>query len=164
MADNKRKETNQNKIQVLKVGNRIGIVHLEMVKEKRSLCGMERFRNASEAASIVRPLFNRADREMMIVMSLDAKLIPIAVEVVAVGGIDSCMVDVRNIFKHAVISNASNIICFHNHPSGMPEPSADDRVITKRMKNAGSLLGISLLDHIVIGDDNYYSLAENKEL
>ena len=164
MADDKKEEVNRKLIRISADGNWIGIVHLKMVREERSLYGMERFKNASEAANIVQPLFDHADREMMIVMSLDAKLTPIAVEVVAVGGIDSCVIDVRNIFKHAVICNASNIICFHNHPSGLPEPSADDKSITRRIKSAGNLLGISLLDHIVIGDDSYYSLAENKEL
>jgi DNA repair protein RadC len=96
---------------------------------------------------------------MMIVMSLDAKNTPIAVEITAVGGIDNCVLDVRNIFKYAVISNASNIICFHNHPSGIPESSEDDKAITRRIKEAGNLLGIPLLDHIIIGQ-SYCSLKE----
>lgn len=125
---------------------------------------MDSFKSPTEAASTVRPLFEKADREMMVVISLDAKNTPIAVEIVAVGGIDNCVVDVRNIFKHAVISNASNIICFHNHPSGIPEPSEDDKAITRRIKEAGILLGIPLIDHIIIGDDTYYSLEEHREL
>ena len=155
---------NQKEIQNIVSGHKVGIVHLEMVREERSLYGMEQFKNASEAVETVRSLFENADREMMVVLSLDAKNTPIAVEVVAVGGIDNCVIDVRNIFMHAVISNASNIICFHNHPSGVPEPSEDDMAVTRRIKDAGILLGIPLLDHIIIGDDTYYSLEEHREL
>lgn len=156
-------DMNQIMIQNSAIGSRVGIIHLEMVKDGRSLYGMGRFHNATEAVETVRPLFDRADREMMIVMSLDAKNTPIAVEITAVGGIDNCIVDVRNIFKHAIMSNASSIICFHNHPSGIPEPSEDDKAITRRIKEAGNLLGILLLDHIIIGDDTYYSLEEHRE-
>ena len=164
MSRIKPNETNPFMIRNFISGHRMGIIHLEMVREERSLYGMEQFKNASEAVETIRPLFEKADREMMVVMSLDAKNTPIAVEVVAVGGIDSCVIDVRNIFKHAVISNASNIICFHNHPSGIPEPSEDDKAITRRIKEAGILLGIPLIDHIIIGDDTYYSLEEHREL
>lgn len=164
MSRIKPNETNPFMIRNFISGHRVGIIHLEMVREERSLYGMERFKSASEAVETIRPLFEKADREMMVVMSLDVKNTPIAVEVVAVGGIDSCVIDVRNIFKHAVISNASNIICFHNHPSGIPEPSEDDKAITRRIKEAGILLGIPLIDHIIIGDDTYYSLEEHREL
>lgn len=164
MSRIKPKDMNQFMIQNIGSGYRVGIIHLEMVREERSLYGMEQFKNASETVETIRPLFEKADREMMVVMSLDAKNTPIAVEVVAVGGIDNCVIDVRNVFKHAVISNASNIICFHNHPSGIPEPSEDDKAITRRIKEAGNLLGIFLLDHIIIGDDTYYSLEEHREL
>ena len=160
MSRIKPNETNPFMIRNFISGHRVGIIHLEMVREERSLYGMEQFKNASEAVETIRPLFEKADREMMVVMSLDAKNTPIAVEVVAVGGIDSCVIDVRNIFKHAAISNASNIICFHNHPSGIPEPSEDDKAITRRIKEAGILLGIPLIDHIIIGDNTYMSLKE----
>lgn len=164
MSRIKLNDMNQYMIQSFSYGHRVGIIHLEMVREERSLYGMERFKSASEAVETIRPLFEKADREMMVVMSLDVKNTPIAVEVVAVGGIDSCVIDVRNIFKHAVISNASNIICFHNHPSGILEPSEDDKAITRRIKEAGILLGIPLLDHIIVGNDTYYSLEEHREL
>ena len=145
-------------------GSWVGIIHLEMVREERSLYGMKQFKNAGEAVETVRPLFYRNDREMVVVVSVDAKSVPIAAEIVAVGGIDSCMIDIRNLFKHAIICNASSIICFHNHPSGVPEPSEDDRAITRRISEAGKLLGIPLLDHIIVGDGIYYSLEEHKEI
>lgn len=147
---------------VQELGRWKGIIHLEMIREDRCLYGMRRFNNPRDAVEMIRPLFYQLDREIMVVLSLDAKNTPVAVEVVAVGGIDNCMVDVRNIFKHAIICNATSVICFHNHPTGIAEPSKDDIAITKRIKEAGDLLGISLLDHIIIGEMTYYSILENR--
>ncbi|MDO4329088.1 MAG: JAB domain-containing protein [Lachnospiraceae bacterium] len=141
-------------------GKRIGIVHLKMVKERRSLYGMKQFAEPKEAAAVVMPLFAHADRELIVVMSLSTRLEPLAMEIVAVGGLDNCCIDIRNVFKHALLSNANYIICFHNHPSGYPEPSEEDCQVTKKIEAAGKLLGILLLDHIIIGDGNFYSYKE----
>jgi len=143
---------------------RVGIVHLKMVKEEKTLYGMRRFGNAKEAVEMVRPLFQYMDREIMLAFSLDSKLQPMAVEIVAVGGVDSCIVDVKNIFKHAILNNASNIIIFHNHPSGVPETSREDKKVTMQIGEAGELLGIKLIDHIILGDDDYHSMREHDEL
>lgn len=140
---------------------KIGIVHLEMIKERRTLYGMERFSNPREAAEMVRPLFERADRELLLVLSLDNKLAPMALEIAAVGGLNSCCVDIRSIFKHAIVNNGAYVICFHNHPSGDCSPSGEDRRITQRIAESGRLLGIPLVDHIIIGaGGEYQSLAE----
>lgn len=140
---------------------KIGIVHLEMIRERRTLYGMERFSNPREAAEMVRPLFERADRELLLVLSLDNKLAPMALEIAAVGGLNSCCVDIRSIFKHAIVNNGAYVICFHNHPSGDCSPSGEDRRITQRIAESGRLLGIPLVDHIIIGaGGEYQSLAE----
>ena len=143
---------------------RIGIVRLEMVREGKVLYGMRRFSGAEEVADMIRPLVKNRDRELMLVLSLDSKLQPMALEIVSVGGVDCCPVDIRCLFKHALLNNASFIICLHNHPSGIPDASEADRQVTKRIQQAGEILGIHLLDHIVIGDDSYYSLKEAGEL
>ncbi len=106
---------------------KIGIVHLEMVKESRCLYGMRRFTDPKEAVETIRPLYERADREMLLIMSLNAKLEPQAVEIAAVGGLEVCTLDVRSIFKHALLNNASSVMCFHNHPSGDVCYSKSDR-------------------------------------
>lgn len=138
---------------------KIGIIRLQMVKES-SLYGMRRFTQPREAVELVKPLFDRADREMAVVMSLSTKLEPLALEIAAVGGINVCNVDVRDIFKHSLLNNAAYIVCFHNHPSGDPEPSRADRLMTRRLEDGGGLLGIPLIDHIIIGDSSYYSFRE----
>lgn len=144
---------------------RIGIIHLEMVKDGRSLYGMGKFDGPKAAERAVRPLFKKSDREVIAVMSLNAKLEPMAAEIIAIGGSDSCVVDMKNVFKHAILTGAVNIICFHNHPSGDPKPSIDDRRMTKRMVECGKLLDINILDHIILGDnESFYSFKEQGEL
>lgn len=143
---------------------RVGIIHLNMIKEDRWLYGMRKMNSAEKAVEMIKPLLKYSDREMILVVSVNARLEPMAIEIVAVGGIESCHVDVRNLFKHALLNQASSVMCFHNHPSGNETPSRDDRKVTKRISEAGRLLGVSLLDHIIVGDNGYYSFRENGEL
>ena len=143
---------------------RVSIVSLCMVREERALYGMERFTGSRQAVETVRPLFALSDREMVAVMSLDTLLRPIAAEVVAVGGLNKCYVDIGNIFKHAILSNARCVICFHNHLTGNCTPSPEDCVLTNRIWEAGNILGISLEDHILIGSDQYFSFREQGAL
>lgn len=141
---------------------KVGIIKLKMVREGTALYGTERFCRSEEAARMVRPIFALADREMLVVMSLDTKLTPVAMEIVAVGSINVCGVDMREVFKHAVLSNAAKIICFHNHPSGNLEASKEDSLVTGKIKEAGELLGIELIDHIIIGyGKEYISFKES---
>lgn len=79
---------------------------------------------------------------------------------VSKGNLNSSIVHPREIFKRAVLNNAASIICMHNHPSGDPTPSQNDIDITKRIDEAGELMGIPLLDHVIIGDGTYISLKE----
>lgn len=144
---------------------KVGIVHLEMVKESRCLYGMDRLTDAGRTAEMVRPLLEKADREMVVVVSLDTRMMPMAVEIVSVGGIDACMVDVKNIFKHAILNNSSYIMCIHNHPSGCVQPSREDDRLTERLRNCGMILGIRLVDHMILGENRkYYSYREEGKL
>lgn len=143
---------------------KVGIVRLEMVKDGRCVYGTKRFREAAEAAEMIRPLVKTADREMFLVLALNSQLEPQALEIAAVGGLAQCGVDVRDIFKMAVLNNCAYIICFHNHPSGNCDPSYEDRLITRRLKQAGDLMGISLIDHIILGEDSFYSFWENGDM
>lgn len=141
---------------------KVGIIKLKMIREGAALYPMGRFHEAGQAAEMVRPIFEYSDREMMVVMSLDAALTPIALEIVAVGGLCSCSIDTRDIFKHAVLSNAAKIICFHNHPSGSLQASNEDSKTTGRIKEAGELLGIELIDHILLGMNGEYISFKEK--
>ncbi|MBY0248594.1 MAG: hypothetical protein K2Q17_13090 [Nitrospiraceae bacterium] len=66
----------------------------------------------------------------------------------------------REVFKPAILLNSAAIICAHNHPSGDPEPSSEDRVLTARLRQAGDLIGITVLDHVILGDDRTFSFAD----
>lgn len=143
---------------------KIGIVHLEMVKEGRSLYGTSRFHNAEELVQMVQPLYEKAHREMVLVVALNTKLEIQALEIAAVGGLNACYVDMRDIFKLVIINNSAFIICLHNHPSGDPEPSYEDQRLTERLQKAGKILGIPLIDHIIVAGKNYYSFRDGGEM
>ena len=101
------------------------------------------------------------DREEFLVVLLDGKGRTMGYNVVSVGSLTASLVHLREVFKPAIIGNAASLILVHNHPSGDPEPSAEDRALTRRFKEAGDLLGIRVLDHIVIGDGSYRSFADD---
>lgn len=100
------------------------------------------------------------DREAFFAVYLDAKNKIIGVNMVSLGSLSSSVVHPREVFKPAILLNASAMICFHNHPSGDPTPSRDDRDTTARISEAGKILGVRVLDHIVIGENDYYSFAD----
>lgn len=160
MKSNTQKEQLENMMKRPIPKKKVGIIRLQMIKEGQVLYGMRRFSKPEDAVEMVRPLFALSDREMMLVMSLNTRLEPLALEIVSVGGLNSCMLDCRDIFKHAVLNNAAYIICFHNHPSGNPEPSSQDSMTTLRIERSGELLGIPLIDHIIIGENEFYSFKE----
>lgn len=100
------------------------------------------------------------DREHFVVLILDPKHRIAGVHTVSVGTLTAAMVHPRETFKAAVAMNGAAIIAVHNHPTGDPTPSPEDRALTKRLKEAGEILGIPLLDHVVMGDGRYYSFAD----
>lgn len=117
-------------------------------------------RDSARAATILRPLFHGLDREQFLVACLDAKHAIIGVNVVSIGSLTLSIVHPREVFKAAILLNSAALICAHNHPSGDPEPSSEDRVLTARLRQAGDLIGITILDHIILGDDRTYSFAD----
>jgi len=104
---------------------------------------------------------NEYAEENLWLITLDTKNNITGIFTVSTGSLNSSIVHPREVFKRAVLQNAASIIICHNHPSGDPTPSPEDINITKRIYNAGQILGIELLDHIIIGDNKYTSLKEN---
>lgn len=102
------------------------------------------------------------DREHFRIVMLNTKNQVLAVESVAVGSLNAAIVHPREIFKAAISKSAAAVVLVHNHPSGDPTPSQDDIQITKRLVDAGRLLGIEVLDHVVIGDNRYLSLRTTR--
>lgn len=117
-------------------------------------------RDSTRAATILRPLFHGLDREQFLVACLDAKHAIIGVNVVSIGSLTLSIVHPREVFKPAILLNSAAIICAHNHPSGDPAPSSEDIVLIARLRQAGDLIGITILDHIILGDERIYSFAD----
>jgi DNA repair protein RadC len=94
-------------------------------------------------------------------LALNTKSIVAGIHILAIGTLDSVLIHPREVFKAAILNNASSIVLFHNHPSGDPTPSSEDIEITKVLIAAGELMLIQVLDHVITGDNNYYSMAEH---
>jgi len=99
-------------------------------------------------------------QEVFGILILNTKNKVVAVHEVSRGTLNSSVVHPREIFKPAVLHNAAGIICFHNHPSGDTVPSKEDIEVTERLVAAGEILGIIVMDHIIVGDDDYTSLRD----
>ena len=103
--------------------------------------------------------------EQVLALHFDTKHTLIGVHLVSVGTLDASLVHPRDVFKAACLSNASGLILAHNHPSGDPTPSAEDRALSKRLRQAGELLGVELLDFLIVTDPaeglRYHSFTES---
>lgn len=139
---------------------RISIVSIKMVREATMLYDIRKITSPSDAVELGKKFLADADREQLLVCCLDTKNQPLTVNVVSIGSLNSSIVHPREVFKAAILSNAASIILFHNHPSGDPTPSNEDINITNRLKECGKIIGIEVVDHIIIGNDNYCSLKE----
>jgi DNA repair protein RadC len=136
-----------------------------MVKEKNVYYENKTIRSPRDGADIIRQFIGDMDREVFVVACLDIKNKVANITTVSMGSLNASIVHPREVFKTAILSNAGSIIIGHNHPSGNPEPSFEDIGVTKRLVEAGKLLGIEILDHVIIGDDgNFTSLAEKRML
>ena len=105
-----------------------------------------------------------SDREQFVVLHLNTKNKINAIETVSIGSLNLSVVTPREIFKGAILHNSASIILVHNHPSGDPTPSPDDIITTKKIMEAGDILGIRVLDHVIVGDNRYISLKDAGEI
>ena len=103
-------------------------------------------------------------QEQALVLCLDTKLALLHAQVLAVGTLDTVIIHPRDIFKYAIDHGAHSIVLIHNHPSGDPSPSEQDTYITERLQETGRIIGIQLLDHIIIGNERYWSFQENQRV
>ncbi len=117
-----------------------------------------------DVADLMRANMMHLRQEHFKTVLLDTKNRVISVEDVTVGTINSSLVHAREVFRGAILKNAYSIILVHNHPSEDPHPSANDCEITARFLSAGSMLGIKVNDHVIIGGEKYYSFSENGKM
>lgn len=111
-----------------------------------------------DVISLVQRKLKGKKKEYFLVLSLDTRGKLIKTSEVSVGSLDSSIVHPREVFKEALTASAASVIFVHNHPSGDPEPSEDDIKLTKRLADAGEILGIDVLDHVITGDNDFRSL------
>lgn len=140
---------------------RVNIVSIKMVKESSILYKNRQILSPKDSVNLLRDFINDSDREMLIVCCLDTKNQPTCINIVSIGTINTSLVHPREVFKTAILSNSASIIMAHNHPTGDICPSKEDIGITSRIKEVGKILGIELLDHLIIGYENYRSLKED---
>ena len=133
-----------------------------LVREaEASFTSYPRFQNSRELFECFREEFAAFDSERFIMLTLDVKNRTIGYHTISIGGLSSSAVQPREAYKPAVLlDNAAAVIFLHNHPSGNPAPSREDRECTARLFKAGEILGIKVLDHIVFGVGDYFSFAD----
>ena len=134
-------------------------VKIQLVRESKPVKEYQ-IRNSRDVYELVKPELETLDREVFLVISLNTKNKVLGLNMVSMGSVSSSPVHPREVFKSAILLNASCIILAHNHPSGDTTPSKDDKVITQRLSEAGKLLGIQVLDHVIVGN-KFFSLMEN---
>lgn len=121
------------------------------LRESSPLYSSEAITSAESAVNIMASEMRSLDNEHLCVVNLNSKMQPINFSVASIGGLNYTCVEARSVFKSAILSNAASIILMHNHPSGDATPSKDDISVTIRMIEAGRLLGIYLMDHVIVG-------------
>ncbi len=120
-----------------------------------------RLNSPRQLAAHLLPLYGAHPVEQFGIVMLDTKHRVIRIKIVSVGSLDTTVVHPREVFREAASAAAAAIVLFHNHPSGDPTPSTDDLVLTTRMVNAGDIMGIEVVDHLILADQRYYSLIES---
>jgi len=138
-------------------GFRIALVREPGVK----LAGRPQARVPAEAAAMLAQYIGEVDREVFVIAMLTIRHRVIGLHTVSVGCLTSSLVHPREVLKPAILSGSAAFLAAHNHPSGDPEPSAEDIALTRRLAAAGQLLGIELLDHVILGEaGRFVSLRE----
>lgn len=146
---------------IKEASKRVNIVRIQMVRESSLLYPQRRIRMAKDAVGLFQKFLDETDRESFLILCLSSKNEPNAIHTVSVGSLDASIVHPREVFKTAILANSASVIVAHNHPSGDPTPSREDIQVTKTLQQAGELLGIAVLDHIIVGTEGaYVSLKE----
>ena len=115
-----------------------------------------------DVADFLMPRLRYAAKEQFVVILLNNKNKVVGTEVVSEGSLSSSIVHPREVFAPALLHHAAAIMVAHNHPSGDPKPSIEDEEVTRLLLRSGKVLGIPMIDHVIIGDGNYYSFLENE--
>jgi len=130
---------------------------IKLVREKAPDLPTDPIRGPADVYRAMRDL-QHEPQEVFRVIHLNTRALVVGVQDATRGILDASLIDARSVFGPAYLSNAASIIVVHNHPSGDPTPSAEDRAVTRHLVEAGKLLGIPVLDHVVIGHGRFESI------
>lgn len=147
-----------------KIQNVLTVVRLQVVKEEVDYYGTKRVQSPKDLEEVVRKFIGDADREVFLAVNLSSANKINSIHVISIGSLNQSIVHPRECFKAALLCNAQAVVFAHNHPSGEVIPSPEDKQLTTGLKQAGQLLGIKVLDHVIIGDKGYFSFQENNLL
>lgn len=137
-------------------------IRIEVVHDEEGLFYKEPVRGPADVFRMLGAEARSWDRERFLCLLVDGRHKVIGLDEVSVGTATAALVHPREVFKAAIVATACGIILIHNHPSGDPTPSSEDREITNRLKEASDILGIPILDHIVLGHGRFYSFADSE--
>lgn len=132
-------------------------VKVQLIKET-CVMNYPKLRGAEDAFELVKELANK-DREHFLIACLNTKNQVIGISTIAVGTLNSALIHPREVFKAAILANSHSIILFHNHPSGNLDISKEDIAVTNKLKEAGNILEIPVLDHLIVAGKGYISFS-----
>ena len=163
--DSKSRELNMVESSMKSEYGELNVVNIRLVKEP-SIISDEPVRCSDDASRLIRELMSGFDREVCAVLNLASDGKPINMNIVSIGTLNSALVSPRDVFKSSILSNAASFIAYHCHPSGNPKPSQEDFEVTQRLRDAGAILDIKMVDHIIVacGRDRSFSFASNNYL
>ena len=143
----------------------LDVVQVRLVLDK-TLYSEEQLSSPEQIVQFMRKELAEYDREVFCILNCTTKSQIINMSIVSIGTINASLVAVREVFKSAILSNASYVILLHNHPSGDPQPSQHDFLVTAKLCAGGNILGIDVLDHIIVGGRTgaFHSMAESGQL
>jgi DNA repair protein RadC len=139
----------------------IKVKSLEIREIEYSYDKRPKINGMDDVIKAVKPMMADTNKEFFVALYLNTKNGIIKQEVISIGSLNANIVHPREVFRTACIISASSIIVAHNHPSGDPMPSREDIELTKKLADAGKIMGIDLLDHVIIGHDRNYGFKES---
>lgn len=143
---------------------RIDIVKIHMVKDGSIEYGKKSISKPEELADLGLKFLKNADREMFVLVCLNAKNFVNCIHLVSIGTLDQTVITPREVMKAALLSNAASIAFIHNHPSGDAQPSPEDIRLTKTLGTCADLFGIKVLDHVIVVDDGPYTSFRERNI
>ena len=142
----------------------LSLVRLQVVREEVEYYSSKKVQSPKDLEEVVRKFIGDADREIFLAVNLSSANKINSIHIISIGSLNQSLVHPRECFKAALLCNAEAVVFAHNHPSGEVIPSLEDKQITTMLKQAGQLLGVRVLDHVIVGSNGCFSFQENNLL